>query len=128
MLAKVYISSFDLWAARHVRDVLRRSGHAVVSTWHEPGSARGETPEEWAAIIGRRNDLEIREADCLVLIATKADVPGGKFVEAGIALGAGKRVYILGHVENRLLHHSRCVTLPTPEEVAEAIAAEGLSE
>jgi nucleoside 2-deoxyribosyltransferase len=121
-MKKVYISSFDLWAARHVRDVLRAAGHEVVSTWHEPGSARPESDDGWRTIIGDRNSREIHAADLLVLVACRNDVPGGKFVEAGIAIGAGKGVVVLGHRENRLLWHPLVLAVvPGTDELVEAV-------
>jgi len=118
-MSKVYVSSFDLLAARHVRDVLRANGHEVVSTWHEPGAPRPATDTEWPQIIAN-NASQIQSADALVLTSTKADVPGGKFVEAGIAIGADKRIVVIGHRENRLLWHPSVVVVATPEEAAAA--------
>jgi hypothetical protein len=120
-MAKVYVSSFDLLAARHVRDVLTAAGHAVTSTWHEPGSARATADEDWRGLIGGRNDLEIRSSDVLVLVACKNDVPGGKFVEAGIAIGAGKPVVVLGHRENRVLWHPLVKAVSGTEDLPSAV-------
>lgn len=104
-MAKVYVSSHDLWAAKYMAQRLTQAGHTVVSTWHEREDKM--TKEGAGGLIAVYNDPEIRSADALVLIACQGMVPGGKHVEAGIALGAGKRVYVLGDRENKLYYHPK---------------------
>lgn len=101
---KIYIASHDRWAALHVAGALVEAGHEITSRWikqpfhpveHHTGSER-----EVIAIL----DFEdVCRADVLVLIASDDKGPGGKFVEAGIAIGRNKQVIVLGRRENMLM-------------------------
>lgn len=86
---------------------------SVVSRWHEkeflPTDRHSEN-ERYAIAIEDAND--IRRADALVLIAGPEKYSGGKFVEAGIAYGLGKPVYVVGRRENMLTY----LFEPWPEE------------
>lgn len=91
---------------------MRRAGHRIVSTWHGTEVLRPPAgdAQRWAEkAVG--NMHEIRNADALVLIASPKHldgserVPGGKFVEAGFALGHGLTLYTVGGVENGMLYH-----------------------
>ena len=44
-------------------------------------------------------------SDAILMFSAPRRVPGGKFVELGIALGAGKKVFLIGHRENFLMYH-----------------------
>lgn len=103
---KVYVASHDRWAACWVAHCLVLAGHRVVSTWH--GAPFGRT-EDLSSVereaIAVRDVEEVVACECLVLVAAPDRYPGGKFVEAGIALGRGKPVLVLGRRENVLLWH-----------------------
>lgn len=119
---KVYISSHDKWAALHVARVLADAGHLITSTWHDgPAGRSASYSDAERAEIASRNADQIGTTDALVLVAALDRVPGGKFVEAGIAIGMGKRVLILGARENLLMSHPRVTVYATPEDIAEAL-------
>jgi nucleoside 2-deoxyribosyltransferase len=106
-MTKVYVSSHDKLAARYVASVAREKGFEVVSTWHELPArdhTNGKSLSE-KRDIAERCHREIAGADIFVLIPSKDKVPGGKFVEAGIAIGLGKAVVTLGPRENLLMFH-----------------------
>ncbi len=104
MKRKLYLSSHEAQNARAAGYALHNAYHTVVSTWHDLGAPIG-TAEDWGALIASRNFPQIEEADALVLFASGGLVPGGKFVEAGYALGKGKPVYVIGRIENKMLYH-----------------------
>jgi hypothetical protein len=68
------------------------------------GRTRDRSPDERANIASRNVD-EIALANCLVLVSAPGMTPGGKFVEAGVAIGYDTPVIVLGHRENLLMHH-----------------------
>ena len=123
---KVYVASHDRWAACHVASVLEGAGHAVVSMWHEkefhPTDKHTEAERTAIAI----EDCEdVARADALVLIAGPDKYSGGKFVEAGIAVGMGKRVVIIGRRENMLMWLPSIEAVATPEQAAETLSVGG---
>lgn len=74
------------------------------SSWIDQESY-GNTPICQKTAIAKRCDQEVKECDLLINIADDANVPGGKHVELGIALGLGKRVVALGRRENIFHYH-----------------------
>lgn len=105
-MAQVYISANDATKAELLAGVLMDRYHNVVSSWHGAnGSVSGPDPEN-------RNYPEIESADTLVVIADNYPVPGGKHVEAGYALGRGKRVVVFGRdYDNRMYANDARVAL-----------------
>lgn len=110
----VYISSGNIETAKVIAAEFVAAGNRVVSTWH--GSDQHPTDE-----IARTNaaDLNVtqitEEAEVLVLDCPGHLVPGGCYVEAGVALGAGIPVVAInvsGDGEKRrnlMLHHPSVV-------------------
>lgn len=120
-MSRVYIACHHPDPANALAAELEAAGHTVVSAWHTSTDPRPERGD--AAGWGRNalvNVLEIDGADVLALVASPehvagtARVPGGKFVEAGYALRASKRIVTVGGVENGMLYH------PHVEHVADA--------
>lgn len=108
---KVYIAGDSELAALYVAELVKTAGHTIMSSWHDGVFQR--TAEHM--VVERRSiasrDLdEVQGSDILILIASRGLVPGGKFVEAGAALGVGKKVIVLGRRENILLWHPRVIT------------------
>jgi nucleoside 2-deoxyribosyltransferase len=100
---KVYIAAHCRWAACHVADVLKKD-HEISSTWHQFEFNKTESHDESTrAKLATIDRNEIAESDALVLVSGPDRYPGGKFVEAGIAIGLGKRVIVIGRRENMLL-------------------------
>lgn len=82
---------------REIRDELLALGHEVVSRWLDTDSDN--------------NDMEdLLSADCLISFAEEPSSPhgrGGRHVEFGAALQAGKRLLVVGYRENVFHHHPR---------------------
>jgi len=125
---KLYIAADDQTAARHAAALCRRDGHTIVSTWlNQPFNRTAEhTVDERQALADRDVD-EVLAADALVLLAGPEKCPGGKFVEAGIAIGCGSEVHVVGRIENMLLwstaarHHASVEAML--EDMRDAAAA-----
>lgn len=103
---KIYIASHCRWAALHIAHVLESAGHEINSRWIDhPFHPMEDHPIRERRGIAARDAGDVMEAEALVLVAGPDKYPGGKFVEAGIALGLGKHVVVLGHSENMLMWH-----------------------
>ena len=114
---KVYVSCHHPDPANAVADALEAAGHTVVSDWHrsdDPPPDRDDG-EAWA-VKAAANFTRILGCEMLVIVAGPERYPGGKFVEAGFALGLNKDVITVGRVENGMLFH------PTVEHADDAEA------
>jgi nucleoside 2-deoxyribosyltransferase len=105
LTGRVYIASHSKEEANLLAPKLERQGFEVVSTWH--------TKEFWPTedhtlkerfMIAEEDLAEVKDSDCLVLISGPDKYSGGKFIEAGIAYGMGKRVFVYGRRENMLTY------------------------
>lgn len=101
---KIYIASHCVERARFFAKELAEIGYEIVSRWHGPAFEQ-HPPESKLRGLAIMDVDDVRRCNVLVLIAGAERYPGGKFVEAGIALGLGKRVHIHGHRENVLMWH-----------------------
>ena len=122
---KVYVSSHDIDKAREAAVALEKAGHAVMSTWHLGDSPMKRSADMTADEMrdkAKSNLHQIAASDVLLLVASDDKVPGGKFVEAGAALGQVKRVAIWGRRENILLNHPHAVAFT---DLAGAVASVG---
>ncbi|MCK8780551.1 hypothetical protein M0654_11195 [Rhizobium sp. NTR19] len=120
---KIYVASHERLAATHAAHVLSIAGHNITSRWHGKEFLKTEehTVEERIEIASE--DFEdVTEADALVIIAGPDRYPGGKFVEAGIALGQGKPVVVIGRRENMLMWLPEIIAVDTPEMAATALS------
>lgn len=120
---RVYISCHHPHPAQKIAAVIISGGHEVVSSWHVksgPPPAR-EDVTSWRKIAAR-NFNEIETADVLVCVAadSKQYGPGGKFVEAGYALGLDKPVLSIGAIENGMMNHPN-VRLVHEDQVLEEL-------
>jgi nucleoside 2-deoxyribosyltransferase len=108
---KIYIASHDPELAREQARKLVRLGHTITSRWHDgrPFLKTDEYTEQERRKIAFEDWHDVTEADALLLIAGPDKYSGGKFVEAGIAIGQGKAVYVLGRRENMLMWHPICL-------------------
>jgi len=115
---KIYVASHDRWAACHVADVLKAKGHEITSRWHSQEFLPTEAHTELdRAKIAQEDVDDVSASNALVIISGPDRYSGGKFVEAGIAIGQGKPVVVIGRRENMLLWlpSIRCVS--SPEDV-----------
>lgn len=122
---RVYVSSHCVEKAREVAAACEAAGHSVVSTWHlgagPVGRSAGMTADEMRD-KARANAHQIGACDVLVMVAADDRVPGGKFVEAGVAVGRGRPVVVWGRRENILMHHPAVRAF---DQLADAVAAVG---
>lgn len=121
---KVYVASHCRWAAEHIAEVLCEHGIVVISTWHtmpfHPTEHHAQNERQEIAEI---DACEVISADALVLVAGPDKYSGGKFVEAGIAIGLGKPVVVIGRRENMLLWHRLVSSVDEPSHAAKALVA-----
>lgn len=116
---KVYVASHDRWAACHVASVLEAHGHFITSMWlYKEFNATQDHTVAQREEIAAEDVADVRRSDALVLISGPDKYAGGKFVEAGIAIGLGKQVVVIGRRENMLLWLPAIVSVGTPDEAA----------
>ena len=101
---KVSLAAADKDRAVRLAEALIEAGHEITSSWlcQVFKRTREHTATERAQ-IALRDCREVRDCDVLVLLDSPQNVPGGKFVETGLALAYGKRVIVSGRRENMLL-------------------------
>lgn len=98
-MTRIYIAApLPLLAhAQELATYLRRT-HTVVSTWHDgsPTVAQDTALSSAdAAALASRCIAEVQSCDTLVLLYGPETTRHGSIFEAGVALGAGKRVVAL---------------------------------
>lgn len=105
---KLYIAAHSQEEAKNVATVFVAFGHEITARWlSEDISLYKAMGDDKKPDIANRDFDDIDNSDALVLLACDEKVPGGKFVEAGIAIGLGKPVYLIGRRENALMWHHR---------------------
>jgi len=117
----VYISCHHPDPANGLADAVEAAGHNVCSLWHRDPSPRPapDAVAEWADKAAHNVNMIIA-CDVHVTINSPTKhkrivhegvegyfgaVPGGKHRESGIAQGLGKRVAVVGPVENGMQYH-----------------------
>lgn len=121
---KFYVAAHDRLLASLVADVISRGGHDCTSTWikNEFHPTEKHTVEERMSIAFE--DVEdVCRSDVLVLVAGADKYSGGKFVEAGIAMGRGIPVIVVGRRENMLLWHNSIMSVDTVQMAAKVITS-----
>ena len=116
---KIYISArfSRIDQGNAVKKELESNGHVVTSRWLK-GNHKVETEdmEEKFDLMKTfaDDDLEdIKAADAILCITEeprKTNTRGGRHVEAGYAMALGKRLFVLGPVENAFYTHFIQVT------------------
>jgi hypothetical protein len=102
---KIYVAAHCPLAASHVASLLTHEGFSITSSWHSKSFLPTEEIDVYTRVeIASECRGEILQSDALVLISSREKVPGGKFIEAGIALGLNKPVITVGPAENLMLH------------------------
>lgn len=104
---KVYVACHNPDLAEGIANKLRKRGWEITSRWHDgrPFKPTEEHTHQERMDIAMMDVDGVTAADAVVLIAGPEKYSGGKFVEAGIAIGQGKPVYVVGRRENMLLWH-----------------------
>ena len=103
---RVYIAGDSQEKCLEVAEKLIKAGHEIISSWlyEKFLRTRKYTPDQRAA-IAMQDESDILDSEALVCVAGPDLIPGGKFVEVGIAHGMGKMVCVLGRRENMLMWH-----------------------
>lgn len=87
-----------------VRDVLVGFGHEVTSEWIEGGHQAAPDDENAMLNFACEDLRDLHRADTVLCFTETPREPhtnrGGRHVEMGIALGLGKRVIVVGPLEN----------------------------
>jgi hypothetical protein len=119
----VYVASKAKWAPWW--RALKAAGAPIESPWITwDGNAPGVTPSDdawskhWSCCIS-----SAAEADVCLFVCNKGETACGQLIEAGAALAAGKRVFVVSDYEFTFGHHPRCRIFPTLEAAVEAIMA-----
>lgn len=118
---KVYVAGNNQQISNKIANTLRASGFTIVSSWlnEKKFNTKTHTKKEKQA-IAHRDYNEVCKCDMLILISSPHYVPGGKFVETGIALGRRKKVIVIGHIENMLLWNVNIMQFNTIEQFIES--------
>lgn len=94
------------------RDTLERIGHKVTSTWlDEDLTVEQDRTAEARLEVCLRDLIDLGNADCLISFTedpnTSLGKRGGRHVEFGIALQAGKKLIVVGYRENVFHFHPK---------------------
>lgn len=105
-------------------DDLARLGVEVTSRWvAAPTDPNGLTDDAWRE-LARKDVEDIRRADALVLFTEPGRAgAGGRHVEFGVALGLGKRLLVVGGVENLFHRLENVQVVPDWQEALAAVAS-----
>lgn len=122
---KFYVAAQNQEPARALRDLIVQAGHEVTSRWLEEkdyGSGAPKKSDQERREIALQDVEDVILADRLVLIANPPgeNSPGGRHVETGIALYAGKPVCLIGRRENIFHWHPGVTKF---EDVSQFIAS-----
>jgi nucleoside 2-deoxyribosyltransferase len=118
----IYIAAHCQDEARKVASHLITAGHVINSSWLvDEYKPTAEHTEAERASIAANDVMEVMQSDCVVLLASPYRVPGGKFVEVGVALGLCKPVYVLGHRENMIMWHPLVSQSNSVEDLVKSI-------
>jgi nucleoside 2-deoxyribosyltransferase len=101
-VARVYLAGkFEsLPRLRVKRDLLRRAGFTVVSTWLDEEKAAAFCGEQELTNYAKRDLAEVYLADVLILDTLDDSQTGGRDVEFGLALARGIPTVVVGPCRN----------------------------
>ena len=120
---KIYIASHNQDEGRRLKTLLRRAGYVVVSSWlTDKRFGQEKYTLRQCRQIARRDVREVLQCDLLILMAGPDLYPGGKFIEAGVALGSGAHLVVLGRRENMVLWHPRILAVETTDDLKTCLA------
>jgi len=117
---------------KSVRDELLRMGHAVTGSWLDTsfelncGGSSAACATEWEAVCV--TDLQdLLAASCCISFTEEPDSAngkrGGRHVEFGVALQAGKRLIVVGPRENVFHHHPKVEVFESQWDMLRAVAS-----
>ena len=104
-----------MWRAR------REEGHEIIATWIDYGPEDSDIPD-WEKLWLDCVD-EASRADITLVYLEDGDELRGAYVEMGVALAAGKRVYMVNRDKVRVtdaIHHPMVTEFATLDEALNA--------
>ncbi len=128
---KIYLAArLSLWPLMNQASAfLERHGHVITSRWHrrgmtEPSVPQADGPNPHLAQFAAEDLEDIDQADAVVLFTQAGKhFAGGRHVEAGYALGLGKRLIVFGPRENVFYHLPQVAQAAGWEELRKILAA-----
>lgn len=112
-----YIAGHNQEECRKIRESLRGVVEIKASWLDGSFGKTDEYSEDQRRQIAATDAAEARSCDGLILVASPYRVPGGKFVEAGVAIGCGIPVYVIGHRENMLMWHPLVIQVDSVDDL-----------
>ena len=117
---KIYIAASSQTQAKAAADLCVAAGHTITSRWLDVPFDRTVTyTEDQRREIAQYDYDDVVASDALVCLESDHLIPGGKFVEVGIALGTDKLVVAIGKRENMLMWHPAISACKSVEEFIE---------
>ena len=103
---KIYVACHCQEEAKKVASRLSSAGYEITSSWLQEDMNKKLSDAE-RQNIALKDVKEVESSDCLVMIGapTGCHVPGGKHVEAGVAIANAKPILLLGRKENIFYWH-----------------------
>ena len=110
---------------RAVADTLHTCGHDVVSRWLNAEKDDSESDDAAQTLWAIVNIADVLRCDVLVFFSERAGSPGaargGRQVDLGAALAAGKKVIVVGPVEHVYHRHPRVTVVRNLTELVVAL-------
>ena len=117
MAIECYIAGCNIDECKALRDLLVEKGYEITAKWLDEPFRRTLTYSiENRRHIANMDRDDVLRSDLLIHFATDRYIPGGKFVEVGIAIGANIPVINVGYQENMLMWCDSVETVATQEE------------
>lgn len=129
---KIFIASHSQPLAAELRDLLLRHGHECTARWivedtkfHAGHQAYTDEERRDLSVIDAE---DVASSDALVLISEEEGrtVPGGKHVETGLAIAAGRPVIVVGRRENIFHWHPLVSVVGSADELITRLAQLGI--
>ena len=112
---------------RGVARWLHSLGYTMTSRWPEATKDDSNLSNDEARRAAAMDVDDVLASDVLVVFGERKGTPGaergGRFVEMGIALGAGKAVILVGNAENIFSRHPSVTKVACKTDMARALRA-----
>lgn len=123
---RIYVAGHSQDECKKVANLLVDAGHEITSSWLKEDFKRtAEYTDQEKRLIANKDIQEVMGSDVLVMLSSPTRVPGGKFVELGVAIGAGKKVCLIGHRENMLMWSSLVSQHNSAEDLCKSLNQQG---
>jgi len=116
-MIKIYVAGHDQRTSRKIAEMLPRDKVQITASWLYVDMDFEKVMDEFEKMDGANRDVnEILDADAILFLASLRRSPGGKHVELGVAIGAGKKVFAIGHRENFLMFSDKVSMFDSVED------------